>query len=176
MSFNANDDLLKHLIALGAADAAGRILAGALVDPNQVAAGAVQSTEYTLSTCSLPANALAVGTRALLIVGGFVTAGNANAKEFKVYLGATSICTIGTSANAKVGSFALLVLRTAASTQIALILQAQVDGALVATPLQSFPTAAITESAAIDVTLKAANTAAAASAGTGKGLAVIQLG
>lgn len=175
MPFNANDDLLKHLIALGVADANGRILGGALIDGASLASGAVQNTVYALKTVTLPANALAKSGRGLLIAAMCTTAGNANAKDITVKLGATAIATItGSTANAKDVIILVFVVRTGASTQQAFAL-CFVDGAIVAASSIG-ATAAIDETAAIDVTLNSANTAAAAASATGKALIVAQLG
>jgi hypothetical protein len=175
MGFEQNDDLLKHLIALGVADASGKILGGALIDGTSTASGTVQNTEYTLNSVTLPAGALNKNGRGAIIAALLTTAGNANNKNIKVYLGATAIATITAStANAKDVIIVVFLLRTGASTQIAAAL-CFVDGAIVAAS-SILATAAIDDTAAITVALKSANTAAAAASATGKGLLVAQLG
>jgi hypothetical protein len=175
MSFETNDDLIKHLIKLGICDPAGKLIGGALIDGSSTASGTVQNTVYPLNTVTLPAGALAKAGRGLIIAALATTAANANAKTITVKLGATAIATITAStASGKDVIIVVIVLRSGASTQIAGAL-AFVDGAAVAAS-SILGTAAIDETAAIDITLNSANTAAAAASATGKGLLVAQLG
>jgi hypothetical protein len=175
MSFASNDDLLKHLQKLGAADANGKILGGAIIDAAAVASGTVQSTVYPLLTAALPADFLSTAKRGLIIAAALTTAGNANAKDITVKLGATALCTItGTTANAKSVIVVVFVVRTAVDAQLAFAL-AFVDGAIVAAS-SIIATATEDESTALSVTVNSANTAAAAASATGKALIVAQLG
>lgn len=175
MSFKSNDDLIKHLIKLGLADADGNFLAGALANAVSTASGTVQNTEYSLASVTLAAGLLSRAQRGLAIVAFGTTAGNANAKNLKVFLGSTAIATVtGTTANAKDFGIIVIVLRTGASAQIAYAISI-VDGALVVAATV-IATATEDETTALAVTLKSANTAAAAASATGKGLVVIPLG
>lgn len=175
MSFESNDDLIRHLQKLGVADGNGRIQAGALVDPTSVVSGTVQNTVYTLATQTLPASFLNRATKGLLVLAFGTTAANANAKNLRIDFGGTNVCIVtGATDSAKDYLLIALVLRTANDTQIVLA-QAIVAGALVVAS-GVIVTAAIDEDAAIAITHKSVNTAAAAASATGKGLVVIELG
>lgn len=173
--FEPNDDLLKYLVKLGLADANGKLLSGALVDPTSTTSNTTQGTEYTLNTVTLAAALLNSAKRGLLILAMGTTAANANAKNLKVYLGSTAIATVtGATDSGKDFLVAVLVLRTGANAQIAYALPI-VAGAIV-TAAAIIATATETEANALAVTVKSANTAAAAASATGKGLVVIPLG
>lgn len=175
MAFETNDDLLKYFKNLGLADADGKALSPARIDPSSTASGAVQNTEYTVNSVTLPANFLNSARRGFLAFAALTTAGNANAKNIKVYLGATALLTItGSTANAKDVILVVGCLRTAADAQLAFAI-ALVDGALVAAST-ILATATEDESTALTVAVKAANTAAAAASATGKGLIILPLG
>jgi hypothetical protein len=174
--FEPTDDLLKYLVKLGLADANGKLLSGALIDPSSTTSGTTQSTEYTLNSITLATALLNSAKRGLLIAAGLTTAANANAKNIKLYVGSTAVLTItGSTASGKDVQLIVLLIRTGANAQRALIALATVDGALVAaSSVQA--TATETESEALAITVKAANTAAAAASATGNGLVVIPLG
>jgi hypothetical protein len=174
MSFETGNDLLKMLMALGYADADGKPLSPARIDPSSTVSGTVQNTVYTLNTVTLPANFLNSARRGFVAIASLLTAANANAKSITLKLGATALCTIAGSDNAKTVTIVVIVWRTAVNAQFATAF-AMVDGALVAAS-SIHATAAELEASALAVTLNSANTAAAAASGTSKGLVVIPLG
>lgn len=176
MAFKPNDDALKYLMALGLADANGNILVGSQIDPTiTTASGTVQNTEYTLNSVALPASLFNGARRGAVIVAAATTAANANAKNIKVYLGSTAICTItGTTASAKDVIILIVLLRTGLDAQQAMAI-ALVDGAVIAAS-SILATATEDDASALTVALKSANTAAAAASATGKGLVVLPLG
>jgi hypothetical protein len=141
-----------------------------LVDSSSTASGTVQNTEYTLNSVTLPGNFLKAA-RGFEIRAWGITAANANAKNIKLYLGGTSIVTVtGSTASGKHFLARGYVLRTGASTQ-STSGECQVDTATSPTLLNSI-TAAETDSADIILSLKSANTAAAAASATGYGMIV----
>ncbi len=170
MSLLQNDDLIKRLMALGLALSDGLLRGTSLVANNLAASGTVQSTVYTLGSVALPANALR-DAKSLRIRAALTTAANANAKDIKIMLGATAICTVtGNTANAKDVIIDVVVQRLGAASQVASAI-VHVDGALVAAS-SILAAATEVESSALTVALTAANTAAAAASGTGKQLVV----
>jgi hypothetical protein len=148
-----------------------RLMTGAgLVDSTSTASGTVQSTEYTLNSVTVPANAFSDVNKALRCGFWGTGAANANAKNYKVYLGASAIATLtGTTDSGKDYYAELIVARTGASTQTAVASITSDVGAVDAFAVST--SAAQTDTAAIVVAFKAANTAAAAASATGKGAA-----
>jgi hypothetical protein len=172
----ANDDVMKLLASRGLADpTTGKLLAGSLISAVETASGAVQNTEYTVGTATLPADFLNRANKGLLIAAFGTTAANANAKTLKVKVGSVVVATVaGATDNAKDFLFLVWILRTGVDTQVAYSLLIM-DGALVAASC-GIAAEAIDDGVANAITLTAANTAAAAASATGKGLVVHLLG
>lgn len=138
-------------------------------DNTQNASGTVQNTEYVLNSITLPANFLK-GVRGVTVEWWGALAANANAKNVKFYFGATAVVTVtGSVANAKDVYGTLTVLRTGASAQTG-VAQIQIDTATNPNMAKNGAIAE-TDTAAIVVSVKSANTAAAAASGTGFGMA-----
>jgi len=176
MRFAEHDTLMKNLKALGMADEYLGLVAGALVDTVATASGAVQNTNYTVNSVTVPAGFFGKIKRGCLIFAWGTTAANANAKNIRILLGTTEITIVtGTTANAKDYSVALLVLRTAVDTQIVAPIAVLVDGAVVAAS-GILDAGAEDDAVAMAISVTLANTAAAAASGTGKGLVVIPFG
>jgi excinuclease UvrABC ATPase subunit len=141
-----------------------------MVDSSSTASGTVQNTEYTLNSVTLPA-AFLKAARGIEIRAWGITTANGNAKNIKLYLGGTSIITVtGTTASGKHYLAKGYVLRTGASTQSSSG-ECQVDTSVAPQLLNSITTAE-TDTAAIIIALKSANTAAAAGSATGYGMIV----
>lgn len=172
----STDAQVKSLMNLGLAHpTTGKLLAGALVDPSTVVGASLQNTDNTLNSVTLDDEMLALRGRGLLIAAHGTLAANANAKDIELKLGTTNICAIAdNTGNATDFAFLALVLESAADTQIGFC-WASVNGALVAAASVGF-TAAVDANATITISTTGDNNAAAASAATGKGLAVIPLG
>lgn len=139
-----------------------------LVDTTSTTSGSVQSTEYTLNSVTIPATDF-VGSRGIRCIAVGTGAANANAKNIKFYFGATAVSTLtGTTDSGKDYLGEIVVLRTGASTQAG---YGAITSDIGAPDAFAVTTAlAETETSAIIVSLKTANTAAAATSGTGKGL------
>jgi hypothetical protein len=139
-----------------------------LVDTTSTASGTVQSTEYTLNSVTLNATdwGAARGVRCIAIG---TSAANANAKNLKFYFGATAVTTLtGTTDSGKDYLGEIVVLRSGASTQLG---YGSVTSDVGAPDAFAVTTAlAESESAAIVIAFKSANTAAAAASATGKGM------
>jgi hypothetical protein len=166
---DANSALAGLKSALGgAATTSPGTMLGGLTDVSNVASGTAQNTEYTLNSVTLPANAFNANGRAIRCEAWAQTAANANAKNIKVYFGATAVATVtGTTASGKDVHMELNVLRTGASTQSAQAI-IQVDTGVAPTMATAAPTE--TDTAPIVVSIKSADTGAAAASATGKGL------
>lgn len=161
---------LSGTVQLGSAVSSGGALMGAKTDITNAVSGTVQNTEYTLNSITLPANSLGSNGKAFKVSGYLTLAANANAKNIKLYLGATAIGTItGSTANAKVVYYEATVWRTASGQQNCLC-QLWVDTG--AAPTMIATAATETDTAAMVLALKTANTAAAAASGTGGGMAL----
>jgi hypothetical protein len=169
----SNEHLVRLLAAFGLADASmGKLIGGALIDPTSTAAGTTQSTEYAVNSLTLPKDYLSQIKRGLLLIAGGSTAANANAKNLKLYFGATAVASVaGSTASGKDFLLGALVLRTGVGAQkaIGFSITDTAAAALISTPAED-------ETDDITIAAKLANTAAAASAGTGYGLAAILLG
>lgn len=140
-------------------------------DTTNAASGTTQNTEYTLNSVTLPANTFDKAGKGVTVAGWAQLAANANAKNLKIYFGATAVATVtGSTANAKDVYYELCVVRTGASAQSA-VGYIQVDTGQAGTMAIN---ASLTESetAAIVIAFKSANTAAAAASATGKGMIV----
>jgi len=132
--------------------------------------GTVQNTEYTINSVTIPANFLK-GARGVMVETWGTLAGNANAKNVKLYFGGTAVVTVtGSTANTKDYYATMTILRTGASTQTG-VGYIQIDTGTAGTMVVS-GSIAETDTAAIIIALKTANTAAAAGSGQGKGMAV----
>lgn len=141
---------------------------GGLTDTTNATSGTVQSTEYTLNSITIPANAFNANGRALEVQAWGTTAANANAKNLKIYIGATAVATVtGSTANAKDFIVSLVCLRTGASTQSC---RGSVTIDTGTSPTMAVAATTITDTSAIVIAVKSANTAAAAASATGKGL------
>lgn len=154
--------------ALGGAATGGKPVAG-LTDSTSNASGATQNTEYVLNSVTLPANAFNANGRSLTVIAWGTLAANANAKNLKVYFGATAVATVtGSTANGKDFYVELNVVRTGSSTQsgVGLI---QIDTGT-SQSLAVNGSLSETDTAAIVISVKSANTAAAAASATGKGM------
>lgn len=77
---------------------------------------AANTTEQTLATFTLPANALDVDGRKILITAFFLTGANTHSKECKLYFGSTSITT-GAVTTASVTPYLQLVVTRASNAQ-----------------------------------------------------------
>lgn len=141
---------------------------GGLVDVSQNASGTVQNTEYALNSVTIKAGTF-TDSRAVMVEAWGTLAANANAKNIKIYFGATAVATVtGSTANAKDFYATMTVVRRASNSQSAVGF-IQVDTGTSGTMAVN---GAITETDTSDiiVALKTANTAAAAASGTGKGM------
>lgn len=172
----ANEPVVKNLMSLGLAHpTTGKLLSGALVDPSTVVGASVQNTDNTLNSVTLDDEMLAFRGRGLLIAAFGTLAANANNKDIKLKIGGTAICTITDNAgNGTDFAIVALVLEDAADSQKGFC-WAAVNGALVAAASIGF-TATVDANATMAIITTGDNNAAAASAATGKGLAVIPLG
>jgi len=171
-----NEPAIKNLMNLGvAAPVSGKLLAGSIVDARAVVGASVQSTDNTLNSVSLDDEMLAPRGRGLLIATFGTLAANANAKDIKLKIGGTAICTL-TDNTGNGTDFAMIavVLKVATDSQIGFC-WASVAGALVAASSIGF-TATVDENVTMAIITTGDNNAAAASAATGKGLAVIPIG
>lgn len=159
-------------VPLGASDvttASTGFAVASLNDSTSTTSGAVQNTEYTLNSVTLKASAFDANTRGIACEAWGVTAANANAKNIKMYFGATAVVTVtGSTASGKDYRGTLRVLRTGSNTQSG-VGSIQVDTAVAPTMAKN-ASLAITDSADIVVSVKSANTAAAAASATGNGL------
>jgi hypothetical protein len=157
--------------ALGAGITTPGGVCGALTDSTSTTSGTVQSTEYVLNSVTLPANAFNKNGRSVQVEAWGTLAANANAKNLKIYFGATAVATVtGSTANGKDFYISLSVVRTGASTQSG-VGNIQIDTG-VAPTMTVNAALAETDTAAIVIAVKSANTAAAAASATGKGLIV----
>lgn len=157
-------------ITMGTATSGGRN-AASLADSSSTASGTVQNTEYTLNSVTIPANAFDANTRWINVKFAGITAANANAKNIKLYFGATAVVTVtGSTANTKKFVGDVTIMRTGSSTQSGWGV-IQVDTG-VAPTLDATISLAETDTSAIVVAVKSANTAAAAASATGYGMVV----
>lgn len=151
----------------GSASNAGSVVS--FTDASSNTSGSVQSTEYSLNSITLPANAFNATGRALRVTAWGTLAANANAKNLKIYFGSSAVATVTGSVGNGVAYFIYMtVIRTGASTQSA-VATIMIDTGTAVTMAQTTATAQ-TDTAAIIVAVKSANTAAAATSGTGNGL------
>ncbi len=142
---------------------------GGLTDSTSTTSGTVQSTEYVLNTITLKANSFNANGRAITVRAWGTTAANANAKNLKIYFGTTAVATVtGSTASGKDYNISMTVVRTGSSTQSG-VASIMIDTATSATMAVN-GSIAETDSADIVITVKSANTAAAAASATGKGL------
>lgn len=122
------------------------------------AATAIGTTEQTLATYSLPANALNSVGRRLKIHGQFSTAANTNTKTFRLYFGAQVIS--NTTAISAAGSLLeLQVIKSGANTQI--VTGWGQSGTVLTTPFSA--AGANTDTAAIVIKATCQDTTSAAS-------------
>jgi hypothetical protein len=127
------------------------------------ASGTTQSTFYAVSTITIPANALSANGKGFFFMFAATTAGNANAKDFRLHFGAATVTLLtGSTANAKPVVVTGVVYRTAAGAQ-RVVAEIVVD----TTPATVNTTAAADETAAWSFALESQNTAAAAASATG---------
>ncbi len=136
------------------------------------AAANTTSAEQTLMTYTLPANRIAATGDAVKIQCWGALASNANAKSVKIYFGGTSFgsSSIGATPNNKKFIMDMLVVRTAAATQI-------INGmvALDLTPISIQTSTSGTDSFASNVTIKCTGTGASNSDVTMEGMLVEQV-
>lgn len=172
----STDSQVKALMNLGLAHpVTGKLLAGAIVDASTVVGASVQSTDNTLNSVSLDDEMLALRGRGMLIAAFGTLAANANAKDIKLKIGGTAICTItDNTGNGTDFAFVALVLEDGADSQRGFC-WSSVNGALVAAASVGF-TATVDANATMAIITTGDNNAAAASAATGKGLMVLPLG
>lgn len=139
-------------------------------DSSSNASGTTQNTEYTLNSVTIPANFLK-GARGIVVETWGTLAANVNAKNLKLYFGGTAIVTVtGSTASGKDYYASGTVIRTGASTQTG-VGNLQIDtGTSAAMAVNG--AIAETDTAAIIIAFKSANTAAAAASATGKGMSV----
>lgn len=78
------------------------------------------TAEQTLQTYTMPANTLSAAGQAVRVTCWGTTAANGNNKTMKLYFGASVISTGTLTLNNKSWTLNLLVMRTAAATQVAL--------------------------------------------------------
>lgn len=172
----STDSQVKGLVNLGLAHpTTGKLLAGSLIDSTSVVGASVQSTDNLLNTVTLDSQILNRVGRGVMISAWGTTAANINAKTIKLIVGSTAIATLsGSTASAKdFQIFAFLV--TDASNSQRGFAWVVVDGAMVAASSINF-TATETATSTLAVKTTGNNTAAAASAATGKGLVVVPIG
>ncbi len=169
---DANTAISGHKIALGGgltATLAGTAVGG-LTDITNATSSTTQNTEYTLNSITLPASALNASARAVEVTAFGTLAGNANAKNVKIYFGGTAVATVtGSTANGKDYVATMRCVRLSLSSQSCQA-SVMIDTGTSATMAVASPSE--TETAPIIIALKTANTAAAASSGTGKGMIV----
>lgn len=172
----STDSQVKALMSLGLAHpTTGKLLPGAIVDSTTVVGASVQSTDNTLNSVTLDDEMLALRGRGLLIASFGTLAANVNAKDIKLKVGGTAICTItGNAGNAVDFQFVAVLVETGVDAQSGFC-WASVNGALVAASSINF-TATVDANVAQAIITTGNNTAAAASAATGKGLVVVPLG
>lgn len=148
-------------------------LTGSLTDSSTNNSGTTQSTFSSVNTVTIPASGFNANTRGLMCDAWGVTTANANAKDFRILVGAqaavASVTSNTLSAKAYWVHFALL--RTGASTQIPgghwdfdSPSNATFSGTAQGAALTS------TDTASIAVAVQCQNTAAAAGCATGNGL------
>lgn len=141
---------------------------GGITDTSNAASGTTQSTEYTLNSITLPANAFNANGRALRCEAWATTAANANAKNLKIYFGSTAVVTVtGSTASGKDVHIEMNALRIGASSQSA---QGVIQVDTGTSPSMATAAPSETDTASIVIAVKSANTAAAAASATGKGL------
>lgn len=172
----ATDGQVKSLMNLGLAHpVSGKLLAGALVDATSVVGASVQSTDNTLNSVNLDDEMLYKVGRGMIVTAWGTLAANINAKDIKLKVGGTAICTITANAGNGVDfQFVALLVEDGADSQSGFC-WATVNGALVAASSINF-TATVDANVTQAIITTGNNTAAAASAATGKGLVVIPLG
>ncbi len=136
------------------------------------AASNTTSAEQTLATYTLPANRIAATGDAVKIKCWGTTAANVNLKSVKIYFGATSFssATLGGAPNNKKFILDMMVVRTAAATQI-------INGQLAMdlTPISIQTSTSGTDSFASNVTIKCTGTGASNSDITMEGMLVEQV-
>lgn len=116
------------------------------------------TSEETLASYSLPANALCRDGQSVRIRAWGTTAANGNDKTEKLYFGSTTLISTGAlAANAKDWYLEATVVRTGAATQTA-VANGQANAAIVATDVTA-PTEDLT--AAVTIALKATDGTAA---------------
>lgn len=168
---DANSAIAGLKIALGAGSTATGpgTSVGGLTDSTSTTSGTTQNTEYVLNTLTLKANAFNANGKAVTIRAWGTTAANANAKNLKVYFGTTAVATVtGSTASGKDYNISMTVVRTGSNTQSG-VASIMIDTATSATMAVNGAIAE-TDSADIVITVKSANTAAAAASATGKGM------
>jgi len=172
----ANEPAVKNLMSLGLAHpTSGKILPGALVDATTVVGASVQSTDNTLNSVTLDDEMLFKVGRGMQITAFGTLAANANAKDIKLKIGGTAICTLtDNTGNGTDFAFYAIVVEVGADSQRGFC-WAAVNGALVAASSIGF-TATVDANATMAIITTGDNNAAAASAATGKGLVVVPFG
>lgn len=170
------DSQVKSLMNLGLAHpVSGKLLAGAIVDATSVEGASVQSTDNTLNSVSLDDEMLYKIGRGMIVTAWGTLAANANAKDIKLKIGGTAICTLtDNTGNGTDFAFVAMVVEDAADSQRGFC-WATVNGALVAASSINF-TATVDANATMAIITTGDNNAAAASAATGKGLVVLPFG
>lgn len=171
------DSIIKSLMSVGVAHpVSGKLLPGAIVDPTSVVGASLQSTDNTLNTVSLDDEMLYKVGRGMTIYAWGTLAANANAKDIKLKIGGTAICTItGNTGNNVDFAFFATVVEDGADSQRGFC-WSSVNGALVAAASVNLPASTVDANVTMAIITTGNNTAAAASAATGKGLVVVPFG
>jgi len=175
MSQRTNEDLIRHLMALGmATGTVGALAPDVIADLATVVGGTTQNEDNTLNSVALDDEWLSQRKRGAIIVAWGTTAANGNTKDIKLFLGASAILTLADQTNnAKDFAFIAFLFSDGVDSQRGFGI-ALMDGAVVAGSSINFTA---TEDANVAKTIKTTgnNNSAAASAATGKGLVVIPL-
>lgn len=132
---------------------------GVVYGTTATAATATGTSEQTLATYSLPANALDKAGRRVRVRAAFTTAANANNKTMKLYFGSSVITTPTAATNAKNAVLELVVVKTGSSTQIV-----SGTGIVDTTPVTPYVNASSAETDTAAIVIKATGTDGTSSA------------
>ena len=172
LAYNTSTNSFSTALPLGAATTSSFGFAGGFTDSTSTTSGTTQNTEYVLNSITLPANAFNANTRSITVHAWGTTAANGNAKNLTIYFGSTAVATVtGSTASGKDYLITAVVNRTGSGTQSG-VATIQIDTG-VAPALTVITTLGQTDSSSIVISVKSANTAAAAASATGKGLSVL---
>lgn len=172
----ATEPIVKNLMSLGLAHpTTGKLFAGSIVDATTVVGASLQNTDNQLNAVTLDDELVALRGRGVLVAGWGTTAANANAKDLKLVLGTTTICSITDATDsAKDFMIAAVMVLDGVDSQRGYCTML-IDGLVISSSTKTFTA---TEDVNVAVTLKTTgnNNAAAASAASGKGLVVLPIG